>query len=351
MGDKQTVATHSSAAVRARFAFVALLALSFLFAQSLQTEARADNKKKPNYGRIKVSTNSGEYPLLIDGVDAGRTAAIERKFDLPEGPHRVEIIFPNGERWTRDLVVSAGRIYCIGLAYNPTPIPIPAALPCPYPVNVSAPATANDGDVITFTADVAYKGTSALNYTWTVSPAGVRIINGAGTPTIMVDSTGVGRQPVTAILVVDDGSGERTCRQTSQAVTNIIPIPLPPVKSRLYDQFEPPAFDDVKARLDNLAIELQNAPATQGYIIVYSGRRSRAGQADRLAARAKDYMIKERRIDSSRLVVINGGYRDSDYFELWLVPQGAEPPQATPTVQPGETQPGPELRPRRSRRG
>jgi hypothetical protein len=350
MGDKQMIAAHSRAAVLTRYAFVALAALLFLFAQSLQTRAHADTKKKPNYGRIKISTNPGGYPVLIDGQPAGSTTESERLLDLPPGPHTVEIIFPNNERWTREFVVSAGRIYCIGLAYSPKTIPIPAALPCPYPVNVSAPATANDGDVITFTADVAYSGSSALNYTWTVSPAGVRIISGAGTPTIMVDSTGVGRQPITAILVVDDGSGERVCRQTAQAVTNINAIALPPVKSRLYDQFQPPAFDDVKARLDNLAIELQNAPTSQAYIIVYSGRKSRSGQADRLAARAKDYMTKERGIDSSRLVVMNGGYRESDYFELWLVPQGAEPPQATPTLQPGDAQPGPALRPRRSRR-
>ncbi|MDT4895710.1 MAG: hypothetical protein QOH25_787 [Acidobacteriota bacterium] len=351
MADKQVIAAHSRAAVRARFAFIAIAALSFLFVQTWQTTAHADTKKKPSYGRIKISTNPGGYPVLIDGQPAGSTTVSERLLDLPPGSHTVEIIFPNSERWTREFIVAAGRIYCIGLAYNPRTIPIPAALPCPYPVNVSAPATANDGDVITFTADVAYAGSSALNYTWTVSPASARIVSGAGTPTIMVDSTGIGRQPVTAILVVDDGSGERVCRQTAQAVTNIITIPPPPVKSRLYDQFEPPAFDDVKARLDNLAIELQNAPTSQAYIIVYSGRRSRAGQADRLAARAKAYMIKERGIDSSRVVVINGGYRESDYFELWLVPQGAEPPQATPTVQPGDTQPGMDLRPRRSRRG
>jgi len=351
MRDTQVVATHSRAAVRARFAFFALVALTLLFAQSLQTNVRADNKKKPTYGRIKLSTNPGGYPVLIDGADAGITTVNDRLLDLPEGSHRVEIIFPNNERWIREFVVSAGRIYCIGLAYSPKTIPLPDALPCPYPVNVSAPATANDGDVITFTADVAYKGNSALNYTWTVSPAGARIISGAGTPTIMIDSTGVGRQPVTAILVVDDGSGERTCRQAAQAVTNIISIPLPPIKSRLYDQFEPPAFDDVKARLDNLAIELQNAPSTQGYVIVYSGRRSRAGQADKLAARAKSYLTKDRGIDSSRLVIINGGYRESDYFELWLVPQGAEPPQATPSVQSNEAQPATESsRPRRSSR-
>ncbi|MBA2731882.1 MAG: hypothetical protein H0U54_03200 [Acidobacteria bacterium] len=354
MGDKQIIAAHSRAAVRARYAFIALVALSFLFAQSLYITALADKKKKPNYGHIKLSVKTVDpngYEVLIDGNGAGRTTVSERLLKLDEGSHKVEIVFPNGERWIREFVVSGGRIYCIGLAYSERAIPIPAALPCPYPVNVSAPATANDGEVITFAADVAYKGQSALNYTWTVSPAGARIISGAGTPTIMVDTTGIGRQAVTAILVVDDGSGERTCRQVAQALTNItVNIPEPP-KSRIYDQFEPPAFDDVKARLDNLAIELQNAPATQGHIIVYSGRRSRVGQADRLAARAKEYLTKDRGIDSSRLMVINGGYRESDYFELWLVPQGAEPPQATPTMQPSDAQPGSDnLRPRRSRR-
>ena len=351
MGKRSETSIRSCFAIHARFAFIAWLALSFLFVQSLQTNVHADTKKKPSYGRIKVSTNPGGYPILIDGQPAGNTTPSERLLDLPAGTHTVEIVFPNGERWTREFVVAAGRIYCIGLAYSPRTIPIPPKVPCPYPVNVSAPATVNDGEVITFTADVGYSGSSALNYTWTISPAGARIINGAGTPTIMVDSTGIGRNNVTAILVVDDGSGERSCRQTAQAVTNIISTPPPPVKARIYDQFEPPAFDDVKARLDNLAIELQNAPTSQGYIIVYSGRRSRAGQADRLATRAKNYMIKERGIDSSRVVIINGGYRDSDYFELWLVPQGAEPPQATPTVQPGETQPATDVRPRRSRRG
>lgn len=350
MADKQVSAAHSRAAVRARFAFIALVALSFLFAQSLQTTARADTKKKPNYGRIKISTNPGGYPVLIDGQPAGSTTVSERLLDLPPGTHTVEIVFPNGERWLREFVVAAGRIYCIGLAYNPTSISIPPKLPCPYPVNVSAPATVNDGEVITFTADVGYGGSSALNYTWTVSPASARILNGAGTPTIMVDSTGVGRQPITAILVVDDGSGERMCRQTAQALTNVISNPPPPPKSRIYDQFEPPAFDDVKARLDNLAIELQNAPTSQAHIIVYSGRRSRAGQADRLAERARDYLTRERGLDSSRLVISNGGYRETDYFEIWLVPQGAEPPQATPTVQPGDAQPGPAAGPRRSRR-
>lgn len=340
-----------STAPRAKFAFVALVALSLLFVQSLQTEAHASpDKKRPNYGRVKLSTNPGGFPILIDGQPAGNTTASDRLIDLAPGPHTIEILFPQ-ERWTREFVVSAGRIYCIGLAYAPRTIPLPAALPCPYPVNVNAPASVTDGEVITFASNVSYRGSSALNYTWTISPAGARIISGVGTPTLMVDSTGIGNQPVTATLVVDDGSGESSCRQTAQFVTNVTSIPLPPVKSRIYDQFEPPAFDDVKARLDNLAIELQNAPTSQGHVIVYAGRRSRAGQADRLMERARQYLVSERGIDSSRLVFTNGGYRETDYFELWLVPQGAEAPQATPSVSSGDVQPAPAgPRRRRSRR-
>jgi hypothetical protein len=348
MAKRQEATTHSNA-IRTRFAF-ALMVLSFLFAQSLLTPAYAD--KKPNYGRVKISTTPGGYPILIDGQPAGETTASERLLDLPPGTHTVEIIFPNDERWTREFNVNAGRVYCIGLAYAPKSIPIPAKLPCPYPVNVSAPSVVNDGDVVTFTSDVAYNGSSALNYTWTLSPASARIISGAGTPTIMVDTTGLGKQRVAAILVVDDGSGERTCRQTAQANTNVIPLAPPIVKQKCYDCFPFTAFDDTKARLDNLAIELQNTPTSQGYIIVYAGRGSRAGQADRLIKRAKDYLVNQRGIDASRLSVINGGFRDTDYFELWVVPQGAEPPQPTPTAQPGDTaQPGVDMRPRRSRRG
>ena len=110
----------------------------------------------------------------------------------------------------------------------------------------------------------------------------------------------------------------------------------------------------MKARLDNFAIELQNNPSSRGYVIAYSGASSRAGQADRLINRAKDYLINQRGIDMSRFSIINGGYRETDYFELWIVPQGAEPPTPTPTAQPNpaaQPQPRTGTRSRRPRRG
>jgi len=360
MAKLELARVHSKSA-GAKFAFAALFALSLLFAQSLLVKAYADKKpdnkpldpcftdKKP-HGCLKLSTNPGGNPLLIDGNDAGATTVNDRYISLAPGVHSVEVIFPNGERWTHDVNIVDRRIYCVGLTYAPRTIPIPNKLPCPYPVNVSASTTVAEGEMITFSSDVKYTGSSALNYTWTVSPASAKIISGAGTQTIDVDTTGLGGQKVSAILVVDDGSGESSCRVTAQASTDVTRTII---KTKCYDCFPFIAFDDTKARLDNFAIELQNNPSAQGYMIVYSGTGSRAGQAERLIERAKDYLMKERTLDVSRLTVINGGYRDTDYFELWVVPQGAEPPTPTPTAQSGSTQP-PEpasnRRPRRSRR-
>ncbi len=322
---------HRAYTVFALAALLALCALAPLPAEAKKAKQK-NNKNQPTTGRIEISTSPGGYPVMIDGRPAGETTDYVRAIDLEPGAHTVEILFPNNTPWRQTFQVGPGRRYCIALNYRPSTISIPAipVSPCPYPVNVSAPATVNDGDVITFSADVGYAGQSALNYTWTVSPPAARILSGAGTPTITVDSAGLGSRRVTAILVVDDGSGDRNCRQTAQAATGIAAPPQisPP---RRFDEFPSVAFDDDKARLDNLAIELQNNPGSIGYIIAYAGRRSRPGTAARMNARAVKYLTGTRGISPDRLRVIEGGSRDTNSYELWLVPQGAEPPRPTPT--------------------
>ena len=310
----------------------ALVALSAFAPPASEAKKQKNRKTQPTVGQIEISTNPGGYDIIIDGRPAGPTTESVRIIELEPGAHTVEILFPNNTPWRQTFQVVAGRRYCIGLNYRPTTISIPAvaASPCPYPVNVSAPASANDGDIVTFSAAVDYPGPSALNYTWTVSPPAARILSGAGTPTITVDSSGLGNRRLTAILVVDDGSGDRSCRQTAQAATGIVP-PRQLETPRRFDEFPSVAFDDDKARLDNLAIELQNNPGSTGYIVAYAGRRSRPGTADRMNARAVKYLTETRGISRDRLQVINGGGRDTNSYELWLVPQGAEPPRPTPS--------------------
>lgn len=331
--------------IHIKFAFALLLLLTCAVAQANADTKSKEPKLKKGYGRVDVKTSPAGYPLLVDGKDYGVTSDPAQSLDLPAGPHTVEVLFPN-RRWTQEMNIIAGKRHCVCLNYTKRVI----TRPCPYPVSVSAPSVVDDGDVITYSSDVAYGGTSPLNYTWTVSPASVRILSGAGTGTITVDSTGMGKQKVTAILVVDDGSGDTSCRQMAQATVDVTAPPPPPNPPKKFDEFPSVAFDDDKARLDNLAIELQNTPDATGYLFVYSGKTSKVGQADRLGARAMDYLVNTRGIDSQRMVVMNGGYRDTDYYEFWLVPQGAQPPQPSPTVQASDANPAPERKARTSRR-
>ena len=314
-----------------KFAFAALLALSFFTVQASNVAAKS---KKVKYGTIKILTTPGGLLLNIDGKPRGETKTEYLAFDLEPGVHNVQVRLPNGQFWMRDIEVPAGRVKCVVVNYRPLP-PI-AKSPCPFPVNISAPNQVTDGEIITYTADVVYNGTAPLRYTWKVTPSSARVISGSGTSTLNVDSTGLGGQRITATLTADDGSADPACAQSAQAVSIIAPIEKKVIVAQEFDECNSCSLNDQKARLDNLAVELQNDPSTRAYIIGYGGRMSPLGQGQKLMSRAREYLVSHRGIDASRLTVVNGGFREEDSVELWLVPSGAAAPQPSPTVQMGD---------------
>lgn len=318
-----------------KLALAALLALTFCAANPAST-AYAKKRKLAKYGSIKILSTPGGLPIEIDGKPEGETTSDYRAFDRDPGLHTIVVTLPNGQRWTREIDLVAGKIKCVAINFRVAPPTVKS--PCPYPVSLSVDAEVNEGDVITFSADTAYSGSTLLNYTWTVSPNSAKILTSIGSK-ITVDSTGLGGQRVTASLVVDDGSGEALCRQTAQASTSVRPPEHHETPSRQFDVCCSCSYDDQKARLDTLAIALQNDPSSTTYVIAYGGRTSRVGQADLLGTRARDYLVTNRGIDQARIVVLNGGFREEDCVELWIVPSGATVPQATPTVQAGDVRP------------
>ena len=312
---------------KSKFVFATLLALTFLAAHSIDVSAKP---KKAKYGTIKILTNPGGLLLTIDGKPRGETTTQYRAIDLEPGLHNVAVTLPNGKLWTREVEVPAGRVKCDVVNYRPLP-PLPKS-PCPFPVSISAPEKVMEGEIITYTADVTYGGTGSLKYNWKITPSNVRILSGAGTPTITVDSTGLGGQRIVATLTADDGSSDPACAQSAQAVAVVAPLEKKVIVAAEFDECNNCTYDDQKARLDNLAVELQNDPSTRAYIIAYGGRMSPLGQVEVLMSRARDYIVTQRGIDASRLTVVNGGFREEDSVELWLVPSGAASPRATPTV-------------------
>jgi len=105
---------------------------------------------------------------------------------------------------------------------------------------------------------------------------------------------------------------------------------------RKLDEYGNIRWSDEKARLDNFAIEMQNSPTAQGYIFCYGGRVGRAGEALRRCSRARSYVNKHRGIEASRIVTIDGGYKEDLTVELWVLSSGATPPTPFPTVDPKE---------------
>jgi hypothetical protein len=215
---------------------------------------------------------------------------------------------------------------------------------CPT-VRVSCPDSVPVGSPITFTASVEGGDTSVTpTFNWSVS-AGT-ITSGQGTSSITVDTTGIGGQTVTA--TVDVGGYGAECRASNSCTTSVLAAPANP---RKFDEYGNIRFNDEKARLDNFAVALQNEPGSQGVIIGYGGRRGRAGEAQARADRARDYLVNERGIEAGRITTIDGGYREELTVELWIVPTGATPPTASPTVDASEVQTAPTPRRRRPRRG
>jgi hypothetical protein len=189
-------------------------------------------------------------------------------------------------------------------------------LVCPQ-LTVNCPSDVEDGSTATFTANFT-QGTPVVSetYNWTVS-AGT-ITSGQGTSSIVVDTKGTGGQTITA--TVEIGGVDPTCNRTASCSTPVKPRPNP---ARKFDEYGDIRFNDEKARLDNFAIQLQNEPTAQGYIIGY-GNCDAAGLTR--ANRAKDYLVNTRGIDASRLVTTDAGCLPSLQVQLWIVPQGATPP-------------------------
>lgn len=94
---------------------------------------------------------------------------------------------------------------------------------------------------------------------------------------------------------------------------------------RMFDDFGDIKCEDEMARLDNIAIQLQNEPTTKAVLVffggtMFGGRLPRNGDAEARAARLKPYLVSRRGIPFNRVMVFDGGYADAWHVEVWIVP-------------------------------
>lgn len=98
---------------------------------------------------------------------------------------------------------------------------------------------------------------------------------------------------------------------------------------RLYDSYGRINTEDVMARLDFFAIELQKHPHAVGHIVAHGPEGETGGTGRHILAISKEYLVNTRGLEASQIETIYAGrYKNPDevFTQLWIVPAGANPP-------------------------
>jgi outer membrane protein OmpA-like peptidoglycan-associated protein len=236
----------------------------------------------------------------------------------------------------------------ISIGYHPGtkchPIVAPPPPPTPTPMAANKQPTVSceaekssvkPGETVKCRAVGSDPDGDTLTYTWTADKGKVTP-NGAEATW---DSTGVDGTATITVRVTDGkgGSAEARCRvdvrRPEQPVT-CIAAGFPPNRDRLNN------VD--KACLDDMASRLRSDPRSRLVIIGHADSKERSPEviARRRAEAAKNYLVKERGIDESRISVRSEAARKpadtgtteaarkkNRRVEIWFLPEGSQMPE------------------------
>ena len=207
----------------------------------------------------------------------------------------------------------------------------------PPTVSCSAnPSSINPGDKSTITASGVSPQNRPLTYSYS---AGSGNIQGTSS-TATFDSTGAPTGPVSITCNVADDKGQTATANTSVTIAAPYVAPVPHSQALCSISFnlphQPPARVDneAKACLDQVAVNLQNQADAKVVVVGESTADERAPKTGRhhehevenLAAQravnTKEYLVTDKGIDASRVVVVTGS-TDGQTVEDYLVPAGA----------------------------
>lgn len=164
-----------------------------------------------------------------------------------------------------------------------------------------------------------------LVFHWSISRG--KIASGQGTPEITVADLGTTRNDIKIDLAVQGGppdlGNEKSCS------LRVDPQCL--VKPRI-DQYGGISIDEEQQHLDRFADTLKASPPDSiGYIFSYAGRSACIYEAGMRGKRSIQYLLEKHDIPTKRLILVDGGFRDAWTVELFIQPNAACGPLASPT--------------------
>jgi opacity protein-like surface antigen/outer membrane protein OmpA-like peptidoglycan-associated protein len=202
----------------------------------------------------------------------------------------------------------------------------------PPTVSCSAnPSTVHPGESVTITA----QGTSPQNrpLTYSYSATEGSITGTASSATLSTASTSPGTITATCNVVDDKG---QTASSTATVTVQALPPPPSPTTQKLCsvnferDTKRPTRVDnEAKACLDDIALNLQHSSDAKVALVGNSDTREKASEkratlddATQRAVNTKDYLVTDKGIDASRVVVYTGS-SDGKTVDTTLIPSGA----------------------------
>ncbi|HEY0659480.1 MAG TPA: hypothetical protein VGD05_13445 [Pyrinomonadaceae bacterium] len=116
------------------------------------------------------------------------------------------------------------------------------------------------------------------------------------------------------------------------------------------DEFSNYNCEDMLVRLDYFANDLMKEPNVKGFVIVYEGKYSkyvnngkgenklkpflpRFGESAFRTRSMQNHLLNFRTFPKEKFLFISGGFRENHTVELWIVPNGENPPKPTATLE------------------
>ncbi len=210
----------------------------------------------------------------------------------------------------------------------------------PPTISCSAnPTSVNPGDSSTITAIAISPQNRPLTYSYNATAGS---ISGTSSSTAL-SSAGAGTGPITVTCGVMDDKGNNASATTS--VNVIAPPPSPPPVAPLASSLCPVSFErdatrptrvdnEAKACLDDIALNMQRSSDAKLALVgnqdakeSATKRREKANFAAERAVNTKQYLVNEKGIDPSRILLYTGT-DDAKTVTSTLIPAGAVNPAA-----------------------
>lgn len=195
--------------------------------------------------------------------------------------------------------------------------------PCPQTQIQSQARTIREGQPVILAARITGGDKSVTpSILWNVSAGSIR--DGQGTVRIEVDSTGAGEYRAIEAEIWLGGYPPECPSQSTPFRINIIP------PASKFDEFGSIPVEDENEKL-GLAVSAAQFGNDKVYVIGYAGRSNERMFASTALRRMRDRIVKSG-FATARVLAYDGGFREQPAFEVWIVPEGAEPPKPTPTI-------------------